>query len=235
MKCPPSLPDPRTHAKTARPNVLSPINTPPHWTSVPRVTSDLHPPTNYVAAVMTTTQASFYEPLREQENYDNPFHVDSEDRDEPPSPVLLTVPARVDTAVADTTDATTSGVEDAPIGKAIVKTTDTAPTGDPPNEVAPAMKAAIVLVMVDALKPVMEIHLSLINSRLKGMQSDILSNHGHITKRLFPDLEAKLTTLDGVLDSKTRELDAKGGSLLAKITSLDSRIATDVGKRIANL
>jgi hypothetical protein len=39
----------------------------------------------------------------------------------------------------------------------------------------------------------------------------------------------------GALDSKTRELDAKGESLLAKITSLDGRIATDVGERIANL
>jgi hypothetical protein len=129
----------------------------------------------------------------------------------------------------------TSGVEDAPTSEAIVETMDTAPTADPPNEVTPAMKAAIVLAVVDALKSAMEIHLSPINSRLKGMQSDISSNHGHVTKRLFPDLEAKLTTLDGALDSKTRELDAKGESLLAKITSLDNRIATDVGKRIANL
>ncbi len=123
-----------------------------------------------------------------------------------------------------------------PTGEAIVKTTDTAPsTAGPPNEVTPAMKAAIVSAVVDALKSAMEIHLSPINSRLKGMQSDISSNHGHVTKCLFPDLEAKLTTLDGVPDSKTRELDAKGESLLAKITSLDSRIATNVGKRIANL
>ncbi len=137
--------------------------------------------------------------------------------------------------MANTIDAATSGVEDAPTGKAIVKTTDTAPTADPPNEVTPAMKAAIVSAVVDALKSAMEIHLSPINSRLKGMQSDILSNHGHVTKRLFPALEAKLTTLNGALDSKTRELDAKGESLLVKITSLDSRIATNVGKRIANL
>jgi hypothetical protein len=92
-----------------------------------------------------------------------------------------------------------------------------------------------VSAVVDALKSAMEIHLSPINSRLKGMQLDISSNHGHVTKRLFPDLEAKLTTLDGALDSKTRELDAKGESLLAKITPLDSRITTNVGKRIVNL
>jgi hypothetical protein len=235
MERPPSPPGPRTCATTARPNVFSPINTPPHWTSVPRATSDLRPPTNYVAAVMTTTQASFYKPLHKHKNYDNPFHVDSEDKDEPQSPVLLTNPAGVDTAVANTTDAATLGIEDAPTGKAIVKTMDTAPTADPPNEVTPAMKASIVSAVVDALKSAMEIHLSPINSHLKGMQSDISSNHGHITKHLFPDLEAKLTTLNGALDSKTRELDAKGESLLAKITSLDSRIATDVGKKIANL
>jgi hypothetical protein len=176
------------------PNVLSPINTPPHWTSIPRATSDSCPLTNYAAAVMTTTQASFYKPLREHENYDNPFHVDSEDEDEPPSPVLLIDPAGVDTAVANTTDAAILGVEDAPTGKAIVKTTDMAPTADPPNKVTPAMKAAIVLAVVDALKSAMEIHLSPINSRLKGMQSDILSNHGHVTKRLFPDLEARPST-----------------------------------------
>ena len=136
--------------------------------------------------------------------------------------------------MADTTDAVTSGVEGAPTGEAIVKTMDTAPTADPPNEVTPAMKAAIVSAVVDALKSAMEIHLSPINSRLKRMQSDISSNHGHVTKCLFPALEAKLTTLNGALDSKTRELDAKGESLLAKITSLDGKIVTNVGERIAN-
>jgi hypothetical protein len=101
--------------------------------------------------------------------------------------------------------------------------------------VTPAMEAAIVSAVVDALKSAVEIHLSPINSRLKGMQSDISSNHGHVTKCLFSALEAKLITLDGALDSKTRELDAKGESHFAKITSLDGRIATNVGERIANL
>jgi hypothetical protein len=112
MERPASPPGPRTRAKTSCP-ILSPINTPPHRTSVPRATSDSRPPTNYAAAVMTTTRASSYEPLREHENSDNddnPFHVDSEDEDEPPSPVLLTDPAGVNTTVADTTDAATSGV-----------------------------------------------------------------------------------------------------------------------------
>jgi hypothetical protein len=238
MEGPPSPPGPRTCTKTARPNVPSPIDTPPHRTSVPRATSDSRPPMNYAAAVITTTQASFYGPLREHENSnndDNPFCVNSEDKDEPQSPVLLTNPARIDTAVADTTDAATLGIEGAPTGKAIVETTYMAPMADPPDKVTPAMKAAIVSAVVDALKSAMEIHLSPINIRLKGMQSDISSNHGHITKRLFPALEAKLTTLDGELDSNTRELDAKGESLLAKITSLDGRTATDVGERIANL
>jgi len=106
MERPPSPLGPRTRAKTARPNVLSPINTPPHRTSVPRATSDSRPPTNYAAAVMTTTRASFYEPLCEHENSDdddNPFRVDSKDEDEPQSPVLLTNPARVNTTVAPIT------------------------------------------------------------------------------------------------------------------------------------
>jgi hypothetical protein len=80
---------------------------------------------------MTTTSASFYEPLHEHKNSDDdddPFHVDSEDENEPPSPVLLTDLAGVDTAVASTTDAATSGVEGAPTGKAIINTMDTAPT-----------------------------------------------------------------------------------------------------------
>jgi hypothetical protein len=238
MERPPSSPGLCTHTKTARPNVLSPINTPPHQTSVPRATSHLPPPTNYAAVVMTTTRASFCEPLCEHKNSDdndNPFHVDSKDENEPPSPVLLTNPAAVNTAVAHTTDAATSGIENTPTRKAIVKTMDTASMADPPNKDTPAMKAAIVSAVVDALKSAMEIHLSPINSRLKGMQSDISSNHGHVTKRLFSALEAKLTTLNGALDSKTKELDTKGESLLVKITSLDSRIATDVGKRIANL
>jgi hypothetical protein len=238
MEHPPSPLGPRTCAKTARPNVPSPIDTPPHRTSVPRATSDLCPPTNYAAVVMTTTRASFYKPLCEHKNSDNddnPFCVNSEDKDEPQSPILLTDSARVDTAVADTTDAATLSIEGTPTSEAIVETMDTAPTVDPLNEVTPAMKAAIVSAMVNALKSAMEIHLSPINSRLKGMQSDISSNHGHVTKPLFPALEVKLTTLNGALDSKTRELDAKGKSLLAKITSLDSRIATNVGKRIANL
>jgi hypothetical protein len=121
MECPPSPPGPRTRTKTARPNVPSPIDTPFHQTSFPRATSDLRPPTKYAAAVMTTTQVSFYEPLCEHENSyndDNPFCVTSEDKDEPHSPILLTDPARVDTAVADTTDAATSGVEGTPTGKA---------------------------------------------------------------------------------------------------------------------
>jgi hypothetical protein len=130
------------------------------------------------------------------------------------------------TTVADTTDAATSDVEGAPTSKAIIETMDTAPMADPPNEVTPAMKAAIVSAVADALKSAMEIHLSPINSCLKGMQSDISSNHGHITKCLFPALEAKLTTLDGALDSKTRELDAKGESLRAKITSLKGLLSS---------
>ncbi len=90
--------------------------------------------------------------------------------------------------MANTTDAATSGIEDAPTGEAIVETTDTAPTADPPDKVTPAMKAAIMSAVVDALKSATEIHLSPINSRLKGMQSDISSNLGHVTKCLFPDL-----------------------------------------------
>jgi hypothetical protein len=138
--------------------------------------------------------------------------------------------------VATATEVTaTSGVASAPTGKTIVEATDMASTVDPPNKVTPAIKATIVSAVVAALESAIEKHLTPIDSCLKRMQSDILSNHGHITKCHFPALEAKLTTLEGLLDSKTREFEVKGDSLLAKINSLDARIETDVGGRIANL
>ena len=74
-----------------------------------------------------------------------------------------------------------------------------------------------------------------IKTHLSPVRAEIASNHGHLTKRLFPALEAKLTTLEDTLDSKTRDLAIKGESLLAKITSLDGRIPTNVGGRIEAL
>jgi hypothetical protein len=76
-------------------------------------------------------------------------------------------------------------------------------------------------------------------SNLSTIWAEMASNHGRVTKRLYPPLENKLTTLKSKLESKlaleTTNLATKGDSLLAKITSLDDTIQTDVGGRIAAL
>jgi hypothetical protein len=67
------------------------------------------------------------------------------------------------------------------------------------------------------------------------MQAEISSNHGHVTERLLPALETKLTALAGTLDSKTMVLEAKGQSLLEKITALEGMVTHDVREKIATL
>jgi hypothetical protein len=134
------------------------------------------------------------------------------------------------TGVADT-----PGGPEADIGNATTDVEGTTTTADPPDEITPEIKPAIMAAVVAALESSMETHLSPINSCLKRMQSDISSNHGHITKQLFPALEMKLAALEDLLASKTRELEAKGRPLLEKFTALDSMIAADIGEKIATL
>jgi hypothetical protein len=238
MDRPPSPPGPRTHAQAACSNAPSPIVAPSHQTAVPRATSGSHTPPSYVATVMTPTLTSYFNPLCDDKapDNDNPLCVDSKDEVKQPSPVLLTNPAGVDnmmTAVTGVAD--TPGGSGANTGNATVNVEGTATTADPPNKITPEIKAAIVAAVVAALKSSMETHLSPINSCLKRMQPDISSNHGHITKPLFPALETKLAALEDLLASKTRELKAKGQSLLEKFTALDGTIAANIGEKIATL
>jgi hypothetical protein len=187
---------------------------------------------------MTPTLTSYFDPLCNDKDPDddNPFCVDSEDEVKQPSPVLLTDPAGVDDMATTATGvADTPGGPGADTGNATINVEGTATTADPSNKITPEIKATIVAAVVAALESSMETHLSPINSRLKRMQLDISSNHGHITKRLFPALETKLAVLEDLLASKTRELEAKGQSLLKKFTALDGMIAANVGEKIATL
>ncbi len=69
MECSPTPPGcPRTRTKAAQANAPSPS----HQAAVPLATSTSRH-ANYVAAAKTPTQMSFD---------DNPFHIDSEDKDE---------------------------------------------------------------------------------------------------------------------------------------------------------
>ncbi len=121
---------------------------------------------------MTPTRSSYYDPLRNDKDPDddNPFCNDSEDEVEQSSPILLTAPAGVDNTTAATEGvADTSGGPGTDTGNAITDVEGTATTADPPNEITPTIKAAIVAVVVAALESSMETHLSPINSRLKVM------------------------------------------------------------------
>jgi hypothetical protein len=52
---------------------------------------------------------------------------------------------------------------------------------------------------------------------IRSVRAEIASNHGHVTKRLFPKLDDKITTLASTVESK-------GESLLTKITSVDTLV-----------
>ena len=71
-----------------------------------------------------------------------------------------------------------------------------------------------------------EKHSTEITRRVDELKATANSNHGHITKRLFPDLEKRLTSLESSLAATASNLEAKGESLLASTTALEERIAT---------
>jgi hypothetical protein len=80
-----------------------------------------------------------------------------------------------------------------------------------------------------------EKHLSTINRRMDNLHSATNSNHGHITKRLFPALDEKIASLESSLAATTSELTAKGDSLLATVTALENKVATAIEKRLTSL
>ncbi len=67
------------------------------------------------------------------------------------------------------------------------------------------------------------------------LKSEAASNHGHITKRLFPALEAKFASLKNSLATTTQALEAKGESLLAKCTALEEKVSSIVERQLESL
>jgi hypothetical protein len=140
-----------------------------------------------------TPSANFYEPLRGEVDDDNPFRTGSEDEDDQFSPVLLTA---TDAAVAAPADATvmdalaaidTDVVPDSSINTA----TDAADSARPPDD-SPAITAAIVSAVQSSVAAAIEASLgAAIKAAIKTVRAEITSNHGHVTKRLFPELNDK--------------------------------------------
>jgi hypothetical protein len=229
MDRPPS----RTRTKT----VHSTASTPSHRTAAPRATSGSRHPPSFSAAAMTPHRAGYYNPLCAATDPDdnNPFYVDSADEVdqglgeiEQGSPILLTNPGGVDATGTDTAEvADASGGPDVVTGDA----PDTVVMAAPPNVNTPRTKATL---MAD-FALLLEKHISPINSHLEELNSKIASNHGHITKRLFPALEEKFASLENSLATTTKELEAKGVSLLAKFTALEDTVLTVVEERLASL
>ncbi len=81
----------------------------------------------------------------------------------------------------------------------------------------------------------MEKHSSTLNRRMDKLHSTTNSNHGHITKRLFPAMEAKIASLETLLATTANKLEAKGASLLATVTALDDKVSTAVKERLTSL
>ena len=217
MDHPPTPPGPRTCAQAAWLSAPSPIVAPPHRSAISRAFS----------GSPTPASMGYYDPLcNDADDPDdaNPFHIDSENEDKQSSPLLLSDPASVDaTAAATAAVMGTAGLADATTGDVTAGIESTATMTDPTDatvpsnlDVPPAVNAAIVAAVVSALESSLAANLTPINTRLMRMQAEILSNHGHVIKRLLPALETKLTALAGTLDSKTMVLEAKGQSLLEK-------------------
>ena len=71
-----------------------------------------------------------------------------------------------------------------------------------------------------------EQHSTEIARSVDALRSTTNSNHGHVTKRLFPELEQRITSLESSLASTASDLAAKGESLLASTIDFETRIAT---------
>jgi hypothetical protein len=99
---------------------------------------------------------------------------------------------------------------------------------DPPPPAAPGTTAAV---MAD-FTLLLEKHVTALNGCIDTLKAETASNHGHITKRLFPALEERFAHLKGTLATTTEALEAKGASLLAKCTALEDRVSSVVDGRV---
>jgi hypothetical protein len=236
---------------------------PSHRIATLRATSASSPPATYPAAIATYPVAvrspppmGFYEPLQDQENSDNdnPFHVDSEEEDELRSPTLLSEPINnttVDAAkeVKDATDANVAAVEDNGGAGEDPGSASQTPPAIAASETTAAIMANFALIVErwdaafalllekqrDDFALLVEKHSSALNRRMDKLHSTTNSNHGHITKRLFPALEAKIASLETLLATTANELEAEGVSLLATVTALDDKVSTAVEERLTSL
>jgi hypothetical protein len=160
----------------------------------------------------------------------NPFDVGSEGNDDDgsnnaESPLLLSNP--------------TDDVNDKPTGAEdnLAETTDAPKPGSgstgavadpPPPPAAPGTTAAVLADFALLL----EKHVSTLNGCLDDIHIEVASNHGHITKRLFPVLEERIAHLETTLATTTEALESKGASLLTKCNTLKDRVSTIIDGRL---
>jgi hypothetical protein len=261
MERSPTPPGPRTRAKTAHGNP-PPTAAPSHRTATLRATSTAipasSPPGTYAAAVAlpavvpATAQSSpstgFYKPLRDPENSDdddNPFREDSEEDDGPHSPPLLSAPfnnTTIDIAlgVKGATDLFEAAIGDD--GGAGRDPNDASQIQTPPTVAASENTAAIMADFAlffnrqkEEFVQILEKHSSTLNCRMDELHSTTNSNHGHITKRLFPELEKKNASLESSLATTTHDLETKGATLLANVNDLNVKILTTIEERLTLL
>jgi hypothetical protein len=251
----------RTHAKTAH-GKPPPTTAPSHWTATPRATSTAtpasSPPGTYAAAVVlpavapATAQSSpstgFYKPLQDPENSDdddNPFREDSEEDDGPLSPPLLSAPfndTTIDIAlgVEGTTDLFEAAVGDN--GGAGQDPNNASQIQTPPTVAALENTAAIMADFAlffnrqkEEFAQLLEKLSFTLNRCMDELHSTTNSNHGHIMKRLFPELEKKIASLESSLATTTHNLETKGATLLANVNDLNVKISTTIEERLTSL
>jgi hypothetical protein len=98
----------------------------------------------------------------------------------------------------------------------------------PPPPTAPGTTATILADFALLL----EKHVSALNGRMDDLHAEVASNHGHITKCLFPVLEERIAHLETTLATTTEALESKGASLLTKCNTLENRVSTIIDGRL---
>jgi hypothetical protein len=187
------------------------------------------------AAASTPPRTGDYAPLVAAMpcNDDNPFSIDlgADDNDSANggSPLLLTDPAGVDGDPANAMAilpvlagvSKDSGMRS---GVDLAEARDLIDARDHPPLATPGTVAAILVDFALLLKK----HVSALNERIDTLHAEAASNHGHITKCLFPAFDAQFTALKTTVATSTATLKAKGASLLAKCTALEDRVSSIV-------
>jgi hypothetical protein len=190
MERPPTPSGRRTRSKTERPLTAPPS----HRSASPRATSTsgrrrqfARHPASFAAAASTPPRTGYYAPLvaATPRDDDNPFDIDSGADDDDSAkggpPLLLTDPAGADGAPANATEIL-AAIAGASKDSGTRSGVDPNDSGDPPPLAAPGTAAAVLADFAILL----EKHVSALNERIDTLHAETKSNHGHITKRLFP-------------------------------------------------